>query len=334
MRNIKPYYTILFILIFFNSCSNNPLDIKVPETTKTIEFVNVDKILAESSLDEMNNEINELENTLGDLFIYELSQNLRSNFNDSSYIALHNFYNQEYIRDLEIEKKTLWDKLPEQEKSIKSGFDYFAHYFGEDLLPDNIFYINKLFSKINCSDENISIGLENYISPEATVIRSIPEEEWHQWQRDRMDIKYLDRDVLLSWIQVHLFEEIDGRFAEHIIQAGKILYILNAMFPKESEAFILRYSDEDYKWAYDNEEMIWEYMVREELLFKIDMTTRINFMNEGPKTIGLPDESPDRIGQFMGYRIVKNFMQKNKTLSLQELLETKYNNVLQTYEIK
>ncbi|HLV41767.1 MAG TPA: hypothetical protein VKY37_05785, partial [Brumimicrobium sp.] len=63
------------------------------------------------------------------------------------------------------------------------------------------------------------------------------------------------------------------------------------------------------------------------------MRSRTNFLNEGPKTVGLSDDAPDRIGQFLGYRIVKGYMDKNKALSLSELLDVKYNIILQTYEI-
>ena len=333
MNKRKSIYAILFLASFFYGCKSNPLDIELDNSDVSIEYINADQQLNNQSLEEIKKNAKTLEARLGDLFVYELSQNIRHNFDDSSYRAIYNFYNSEYISDLEKEKVKLYPELPSHEKEMNKAFKYLRHHFGDSLLPESIFYLNKLFSQVSCSESNIAVGLENYISPNSTVIESLPSSELHSWQRDRMDIDYLERDVLLSWIQVKLFNEIDGKLAEHIIQAGKILYVLNAAFPKQEEAYILRYTDEQFDWAKKNEAAVWNYLVEQQMLFKIDMRSRTNFLNEGPKTVGLSDDAPDRMGQFLGYRIVKGYMNKNKALSLSELLDVKYNIILQTYEI-
>lgn len=322
------------MLTLFYGCKSNLLDVQLNNTEPSIEFVNVDQILSEQSKADISDKINTLDAKLGDLLIFELSHNLQQNMNDSSFHLVYDFYNSEYIREIEREKLKIVEKLPKHEERIKKAFQYFAYHFGDSLLPKNIFYINKLFTQISCSNDNIAVGLESYISPESEIVKTIPMEQFYQWQRNRMDVKYLERDILLSWIQVQLFDEIDGNFAEHLIQAGKVLYVLNATFPKESEAYILRYSDEAYDWAVQNERAVWNYLVAEQMLFKSDEQTKVNFLNEGPKTVGLADDAPDRVGQYLGYKIVKGYMQKNKNLSLEELLKTQYNKILQTYEIK
>jgi|SRR5690554_498231 len=333
MNNRKSIYAIILIGLFFYSCKSNPLDVKLDNSEVTLEFINADQQLNGSSLEEVKKNIKTLEEQLGDLFAYEISQNIRQNFNDSSYHSIYNFYTTEYVSAIEDEKSKLYSELTEHEQRMNTAFRYLKYHFGDSILPENIFYINKMFSQISCSKTNIAVGLENYISPKSTVIESIPNSQLYKWQRDRMDIKYLERDVLLNWIQVQLFNEIDGKLAEHIIQAGKILYVLNAAFPKDKEAYILRYTDEQFDWAEKNEVAVWNYLVEQQLLFKVDMRSRTNFLNEAPKTVGLSDDAPDRMGQFLGYRIVKGYMHKNKALSLSELLDVKYNIILQTYEI-
>ncbi|MFA5574906.1 MAG: hypothetical protein WC994_07620 [Brumimicrobium sp.] len=315
----------------FVSCNSNPLDIKLENPPVNYDFINVDKLLNNESEDETKKNLKYLTNKLGDLLLYELSNNVQKNVTDSSFQIIHDFYQSEYIQELEREKASI--DLTEQESKINKGFQYLSQHFGDSILPDQIFYINKLFSQISCSDSQIAIGLESYISPETEIIKSIPSSEFYQWQRNRMQLKYLSRDVLLAWVQVHLFHEIDGKLAEHFIQAGKILYVLNACFPKETESYVLRYSEEAFDWATKNESIVWEYIVSQQILFSSDVTTRVNFLNEGPTTVGLSQDSPDRMGQFIGYKIVKGFMNKNKSLSLQELLDTEYNNILQTYKI-
>ena len=45
-------------------------------------------------------------------------------------------------------------------------------------------------------------------------------------------------------------------------------------------------------------------------------------MNEGPKTPALGNESPGFIGQFVGWQIVKKWMDKNEDISLDVLMKT------------
>jgi hypothetical protein len=333
MNNRKSLYVILLLVTFFYGCKSNPLDVELTNSNIAIQYINADNQLYGHSMEDVQKNTKSLENQLGNLFIYELSQNIRQNLDDSAYRAIYNFYNTEYISDLEKEKSKLFQELPKHELKMNTAFKYLRYHFGDSLLPQNIFYLNKLFSQVSCSENSIAIGLENYISPATHVIESVPNSELYQWQRDRMNIEYLERDVLLSWIQVQLFNKIDAKLAEHIIQAGKILYVLNATFPKEEDAYILRYAKDQYDWALKNESAVWNYLVEQQMLFKTDMRTRTNFLNEAPKTVGLSDDAPDRMGQFLGYRIVKGYMNKNKALSLPELLDVKYNIILQTYEI-
>ncbi|PKR80562.1 hypothetical protein CW751_09310 [Brumimicrobium salinarum] len=309
------------------------VDIKKTDNVK-INFINADQLLNSTDIIKTKKNLDKLKQELGSLFEYELSQNIRQNLNDSVYQAVFNFYNTAYISDLEKEKSKLYPDLEDRKDKIISAFNYLAYHFGDSIIPERIIYLNKLFSQVSCSQTEIAVGLENYISPKSEVIQSIPNSQLYQWQRDRMDIQYLERDILLNWIQVQLFNEMDGKFAEHLIQAGKILYILNAAFPKASERYVLRYKKEQMEWANQNEAIVWNYLIKQEVLFKNDLRMRTNFLNEGPKTVGLADDAPDRIGQFLGYRIVKGFMDKNKALSLSELLKVRYNTILQTYEIK
>lgn len=333
MNNRRLLWIILMCGFIFNSCDSNPLDVRLPDKEMHIEYVNADEGLYNQPIEGVKENLKSLTQKLGDLFLFELSNDIQVRIYDTSFHVVHEYYNSKYVYDLEKAKTKLYKNLQESQGVINKAFSYMGYHFGDSILPKKIFYVNMLFGPIACSDSEIAIGLENYISPEDTIIKSIPGSELYEWQRERMNYDYMERDVLLSWIQMHLFKELDGKLAEHIIQAGKVLYILNAAFPDAKESYVLRYTEDDYKWAAENERLVWDYLVKQQLLFERDMRTRANFLNAGPKTVGLPEGAPDRLGQFLGYRIVKKFMNKNKSLTLPELINTKYNRILQSYEI-
>jgi hypothetical protein len=147
-----------------------------------------------------------------------------------------------------------------------------------------------------------------------------------------MQPNYVASDALLVWISSHGIEETSENFSSEMIRWGKMLFLTHICLPDVSESDVLRYSKKDFNWAVASEKSFWEYLVDEELLFKTDEETRMNFLHEGPFTTGLPQDSPDRMGRFMGYMIVKQYMENND-VSPKELMNTPYNKILQKYQV-
>jgi len=323
---------ILIGMIFF-SCESNRLQVDIPESNLEIDFIYADETLKKLSKADLIEKNEIFLKQFDPIYTFEWQNNLRINNQDSISVKTYQFYQSDYIRALEVEKTKLIPQVKNKEKDVNRAFNFYRYYFPQKTVPREIIYMNKLFSNINCSDSAITVALESYLNPALEVIQSIPNNQLYKWQREKMELEYLPRDILSNWIQVQLFEELDKSLAAHIVQAGKILYLVNATFPYRSEQYILRYSNSDYDWAKQNEFSAWEFLVREELLFKNNMRDKANWLNDGPTTLGLSKESPDRMGQYLGYKMVKKFMQENKEVSLTDLLEIKYNEILQAYEI-
>ena len=323
---------IIIGMIFF-SCESNRLQVDIPESNLEIDFIYADETLKKLSKADLIEKNEIFLKQFDPIYTFEWQNNLRINNQDSISVKTYQFYQSDYIRALEVEKTKLIPQVKNKEKDVNRAFNFYRYYFPQKTVPREIIYMNKLFSNINCSDSAITVALESYLNPALEVIQSIPNNQLYKWQREKMELEYLPRDILSNWIQVQLFEELDKSLAAHIVQAGKILYLVNATFPYRSEQYILRYSNSDYDWAKQNEFSAWEFLVREELLFKNNMRDKANWLNDGPTTLGLSKESPDRMGQYLGYKMVKKFMQENKEVSLTDLLEIKYNEILQAYEI-
>ena len=333
MKIINTIGLFISVSVILFSCSSDRLNVDISQTTFNQDFYYVDEMLFNKDKETLQQNHELLKEKIGSLYLFEWRQNLRLNKTDSFVNEIHTFYNTDYIKDLENSKQSILPDIKNKEESITKAFRYFKLHFDESSLPYQVIYMNKLFSNIHCSDSSVTVSPESYLPADSEVIKSIPKNQLYAWQKDRMDIQYLERDIVFNWVQVHLFDEIDKQLAQHIIQAGKILYITNASFPEVEERYIVRYSEEDWKWAEENEDLTWDYLVKEQLLFKNNRRDKANFLNAGPTTVGLPDESPDRMGQFLGYKMVKGYMEDNKEVSLQELLKIDYNKILQSYEI-
>ena len=72
--------------------------------------------------------------------------------------------------------------------------------------------------------------------------------------------------------------------------------------------------------AYLHEAVIWDLFVKNSYLQVADKNIIKNYIGESPKTPELGDGAPGNIGSFVGWQIVKKYMQKNASTTLQQLM--------------
>ena len=90
-----------------------------------------------------------------------------------------------------------------------------------------------------------------------------------------------------------------------------------------SDADKMGYTDKELKWALANEDQIWRYFIDRELIYETDSELRARFINLAPFSkfrLELDNESPPQIGQYIGWQIVRQFAQKNESITLKQLL--------------
>ena len=99
-----------------------------------------------------------------------------------------------------------------------------------------------------------------------------------------------------------------------MIYFGKQLYFKDKMIPFVSDAEKIGYTQEELDWAISNESYIWRYLIEKELLYSTDNSLANRFINPAPFTkfyLELDPESPGRLGQYIGWQIVRSYMLNN-----------------------
>ncbi len=328
------FTSVLSVLLL--SCSHDPFDVDTSKVKIDISYIDMDKAFRTADSSSLVKQVNSYKNEIRDVYEYEFGHCLNiGDVSDSNvYSAISTFLEDAYIHRLEADIAQQFDDKSAIETKINDGFKYLKAHFPKEKYPTHIVYLNSLFRSSAASFENdIAIGLEQYLGPDAAVIKELPTNEYYQWYKDGMEAKYLERDVLASWISANHMKELQsGSLAESMIWWGKVLYFVEASFPKAEKDVIIRYSKSDYKWAIENEASFWQYLVDQKLLFLMDERTKANMLQEGPFTPGLPEKGPDRLGQFLGWRMVQQYMENHSDLPLSELKNIGYNEILQGYE--
>lgn len=333
---LKNILRIGLFLVLISSCSHDPLDVDSSSVSIKLNYVNLDSAIYYSDAISLVNNHHIFQETIGEIYAYQMGYCLRiGQISDTALVnSISQFKSDKAIKKIEKQIHTKFKDLSTYKATIEDGFKHLKYHFPKGKMPESIVFMNSLFqSNAFCSDKEIGIGLERYLGKNNPVIKELPSEPFYDWIKEGMNEEYLERDVLCAWIMTHYLNEIEGNLAENIIRWGKILYLTEAAFPTVEKNIIIRYSKEDYIWALNNLLAFWKYLVNEKLLFKINELDRANLLNEAPFTIGLPEKSPDRFGQFLGWQIVKNYMEQNE-ITPEQLIKVPYNTILQEYEIE
>ena len=332
---LKSILTLLLVILVAVGCNRNPLDVDASNVKLKIGFINMDSILFHSNSADLITAHQEFKKSVPEIYDYELGYCLHiGDVDDTAFVnSMQLFYADPYIARLEKRIQEKFPSLENQKNEIKSGFKHLKFHIPSGKIPEQVVFMNSFFaSNAFSTEKQIGIGLERYLGKQTDVIQELPPDQFYEWIRDGMDAEFLTRDALCSWIMTHYVDEVDGNLTENIIRWGKILYLTQAAFPDASEAWIMRYSEEKYQWAIDNEYEIWKYLADQKMLFKIDDRNKMNLLNEGPYTVGLPEKGPDRLGQFIGFRMLQKYMEIKK-VSVEQLIQTPYTEILVEYQI-
>jgi Skp family chaperone for outer membrane proteins len=105
-----------------------------------------------------------------------------------------------------------------------------------------------------------------------------------------------------------------------ILEEGKYIYATEAVLEEKPLNYILEYTKEQLEWVEQNEANIWAYMIENQLLYNKDRTKYFHLIAPGPSTKNIAN-SPARIGNYIGYKIVQSYMKEN-SISIDSLFNT------------
>lgn len=338
MLTRKSLFPLLALVFLIASCSEDRLNVDVSQVQLDLKFEDMNTSMYHLHGDKLMKKHQQYLKQIPEIYSYYLGacMEFREGYSDSTYLsAMTAFQNDKQIKPFQAEIDKAYSNLKPIETELTNGFKHLKYHLPQAKMPAHIVFMNSLLrSSVWCTENEIGIGLDRYLGANSPTIKKLNPSVWYQWVKDGMNPDFMARDVVENWIQTHIVSESDGNLAEQMIRAGKVLYLTKAAFPEMEDYLILRYNTNQWKWAEKNRAGFWKYLVDNSALFKSEEITRLNLMNPGPKTAGIPIEgSPDRLGQYLGFKMVLYYMENNET-AVKDLIDLPYNTILQAYEIE
>lgn len=320
---------LIFFVLFLGSCNNNPLDVDVSDIECEISIFRMDLQLANAKPEKIKELNKKWHNEYGDFYEIYLNIMLQVGSAKDSItpIAMRKMLEDPTIKMIHQDIEKEFNDISWLETELEEAFKHVIYYYPKVKVP-KIITINSLFkNSVSFTDDVIAIGLERYLGPDNRVIKRIPSDEKgiFQYEKNMMIPEYISVDVMRGWFELTMMKPPTERdFLSHIIFQGKIMYALDAIFPTLDDHIKIRYTSTQLDWCDQSEASIWQFIVDKDLLHSTSREKMNDFINDGPFTMGgLPRESPPRIGVWLGWKIVRAYMEEHPDLKLPDLLKEK-----------
>jgi len=204
------------------------------------------------------------------------------------------------------------------EKSISDAFTYIHHYFPEKELPKVYFFVSGFNRSVLMDDRIIGIGTDLYLGSDFPSYQDFT----YQYLMYNMRRECVATDLVSATLfRMFLLDNSQDRLLDNMLYRGKMMYLISVFMPGEKPEDLMGYKPEQMEWCKTYEKEVWGAMIDQKDLFSTDMQIIRKYMNDAPFTSTISQDSPGRLGTWLGWQIVNSYMNKNKEVSLTDLMK-------------
>ena len=223
--------------------------------------------------------------------------------------------------EIEAEVTKVFPEFSAETDEIHSLFQHVKFYFPDFNIPDVITVTSEVDykNKVIYTGDYLFISLDTYLGEEHKFYIGIQDFLKKNFRKEQ-----IVSDAALEIGENYVPKAESRTFLAHMLYYGKLLYLKDRFIPFKRDAEKIGYSEEELEWAAANEDQIWRYFIENELIYDTDSQLYTRFLYPAPFSkfyLQLDAESPSRLGQYIGWNIIRAYMDKND-VSIKTMLNT------------
>lgn len=342
---MKIFFIPILFIVLFSACSNQEsspdvsgIKMAIPVERFDQHFFSIDTTDIESSLASLRKKYP----SLLPLFL----ENILGLTDSSVHTGVKKFVQlNKFIAD---SVNKVFSNTNDLKRDFEKAFRYVKYYFPEYKVPEIITIIgpvdlmaetaNGELTPDFLGNDFLGISLQFYLGKsflmyhdEYFVANVAPE-----YRSRRFDKKYIVADAM-KLITDDIFPDRSKGMGliEQMIEKGKQWWLLDKFLPGVADSIKTGYTRDQLIWCKENEGMIWNAIITNEKdIYTSDPAAIQTYIGEAPYTQTMPPASPGNIGPWVGWQILKKFVEKNSSLSIGEIMKTEPGKILDLAKYK
>jgi hypothetical protein len=239
---------------------------------------------------------------------------------DSSFInELYRRFTNPHLDTLLMETHRVFGNGSELKKEFENAFSNLAYYYPSFHPPRIQTLITGLEADLFVSDSLVIVGLDYFLGDGAKYRPNM-----YEYMLRRYNKNFIVPSVMLLMGIDSRFNSInpqDKTVLADMIAYGKAYYFTKQMLPCIPDSVLIGYTKKEMEGSRQFENMIWSRLVEDEVLFATSHLVKQKYIAERPKTVEVGEECPGRIGTWVGWQIVKKYMELHSDVTLPQLMK-------------
>lgn len=328
MRRIYFFSCIILVIsVLFTGCKkkDKPVDVTKPKLTEEQVEVskNVEINILRYEQDLFNIDQGNMKAAFAALYGKYPENLIAKNAwnNNEMLLSIKDFLNDPVIKEIYQDTEAMYADMSWFKKEITPAFTLYLTHFPNERIPDFCTLVSGIdfqMPQVFGYENTIFICLDMYLGKDN---KHYGQAGMPKFISARCEKKYMVTDCFSkALVYRHLPDRTLVTLLDNMVDAGKKMLFTQTMFPTTSAQDILGYSKEQYKWATSHESAIWHYLVEKNLVFDNTDNVIRRMMDETPFTRDFGNDSPGRLGVFIGFQIVQSYMKTHPGTTLKDLM--------------
>jgi gliding motility-associated lipoprotein GldB len=319
-------YSFFFIALLFASCSRSK-KVDVSNIDVNVKIERFDREFDAMRTIPMSRQAPHLEAKYGVFykdFLALILQTDNVNIYDTSYFKpVREVLKGQPYNDLKHDVEAVFPDMDKENDALTDAFRHVKYYFPNQKLPKIYAFYSGFQAQITNGSDYMGIGLDLFLGNDSRFYPAItevfPRYISHYFTPDAITPR-----VIEGMAREDMFQDrdTDQTLLTKMIYNGKIMYFVSAMMPDMPDSTIIQYTKKQMDWAKANESNVWGYFLDQNFVYETDYNKIKQFIDVAPFTTGLGEtnDSSPRLGIYIGWQIVKKYMDKHPETTLAQLM--------------
>lgn len=200
---------------------------------------------------------------------------------------------------------------------LEMGFRYIKSNYPTTKVPRVQTIITGFYNDMYVSDSLIILGLDFLMGVQGRYqANDVPGYIVKRYMKESVV------PMVLCFVsnEYNMTDNTHGTLLADMINLGKSYYFVSQALPCKADSLIIGYTTDEMNLVRANQEIIWANLIENELLYDTNHFMKNKFISESPNVYEISEECPGRIGAWLGWEIVKKYMDKNPEVSIVDLM--------------
>jgi uncharacterized protein YjaZ len=234
---------------------------------------------------------------------------------------LEGYFNDPYVVALYDSVIREFPTLDDFETQLHQSLKYVKYYFPEKPTPEVVTFVsNFTYAAITVDSTLIGIALDMHLGGDFVFYQS----QFPVYLSEKFTREYMLANALKVLARAYYPYELAGNtLLDEMIYEGKLCYFTELTCADCETYQVVGMMEEDENWCRQNEPHVWDFYVEKDLVYSTDVRSFQKYVGEAPNTAGMPPEAPGNTGTWVGWQIVKAYMEQHEEVTLHELMENR-----------